>query len=111
MQYNILGRGVPNQLMSKNNQAMAIDHQLLPDPLDAVTHMESLGSRLTLFSPFGIDPLSERQDLISQRESMFYTRFPEFGPFFYNAVNGNYSLFREGLLHLMDISLQLECNL
>ena len=90
---------------------MPIDNQLLPDPQDAVAHMESLGSRLTVFSPFGTDPLEGREDLISRREAMFSAKYPDFGPFFYSAVNGDYSLFREGLLYLFETGRQMECEL
>lgn len=87
---------------------MPINHQLLPDVQDAIQNMESQGSRLTMFSPFGRDPLKDREDLISQRKATFFARYPNFGPFFYNAVNGDYTTFRQGLLYLIDISRQLE---
>lgn len=104
-------RGVPNQLMQEHNQVMPIDDQLLPTPEDAVALMESLGSSLTLFSPFGSDSLAEREDLINLREATFFGRYPDFGPFFYSVVNGDYSLFREALLYLLDINRQLEQHL
>ena len=50
-------RGIPNELMEKNNQAAQINPQLLPSPDVAVQQYESSGSHLTLFSPFGNDPL------------------------------------------------------
>ena len=100
-------RGVPNELMRNNNAAL-IDPRLLPDRDDAVQRFESFGGHLTLFSPFGYDPLEDRPDLISQRETEFYRRYPDFGPFFYTVVNGDYLLFHQGLLFLIDISKCLE---
>ena len=42
-----------------------------------------------------------------EREVQFYRQYPDFGPFFYNVVNGDYTLFREGLLFFLDINIQL----
>ena len=86
---------------------MPIDHRLLHELLDAVAHMESLGSRLTVFSSFGTDPLEGREDLISQREAMFSAKYPDFGPFFYSAVNGDYTLSSEKVFYT---SLKLADN-
>ena len=49
--------------------------------------------------------------LIAQRESEFHRRYPDFGNFFHTVVNGDYSLFREGLLHLITISNRLVIQL
>jgi len=97
--------------MHRNNQVMPVDPVLVPEPQDAVQQFESHGGQLTLFSPFGRDPLQERVGLISQREEEFYRRYLNFSPFFHTVVNDDYSLFREGLLFLIDVSNRLECQL
>lgn len=104
-------RGVPNQLMHRNNQVMPLDPALVPEPEDAVQQFEAHGGHLTLFSAFGRDPLEDREDLIKAREEDFYRKYPDFGCFFYTVVNNDYSLFREGLLFFIDVSKRLECEL
>ena len=104
-------RGVPNELMRRNDQTVQVDPRMLPEPSDAVEQFESFGGHLTLFSPFGEDPLQDRDDLVSQREADFLTQYPDFGPFFYSVVNGDYTLFRSGLLFLIQVSKRLEAQL
>ena len=103
--------GIPNELMRRNSQVVPVDPHLLPDPDVAIQEFESFGGNLTLFSPFGRDPLQERLDLVTQRETEFHRHYPDFGPFFYTVVNGDYSLFRDGLLYLIDITQQLQTHL
>ena len=50
-------RGVPNQVIYRNNQVMPADLSLAPDPEEVVQQLESHGGHRTLFSPFGQDPL------------------------------------------------------
>ena len=101
-------RGVPNVLMQRNNQAAQIDAHLIPEPIEALQLFESHGGHITVFSPFGQDPLEERPDLSSQREARFLERFPDFGPFFHSAVNNDFTLFRAGLLYFIDVSKSFE---
>ena len=76
-------RGIPNELMRQNSQVVLVDPHLLPDPDVAVQEFESFGGNLTLFSPFGHDPLQERLDLVTQRETEFHRCYPDFGLFLY----------------------------
>ena len=101
-------RGTPNTLMRRNNQAVLIDPSLLPEPADAITRFSAHGGSITLFSPFGKDPLEDHEELCEEREQNFLLQYPEFGPFFHTVVNGEFSLFREGLLFFIDLSQQLE---
>ena len=93
--------------MKKNNHAARIDTHMLPPTTDAVQEYESHGGHLTVFKAFGHDPLDERADLIGQRETQFQEQYPDFGPFFHAIVNGDNSVFRTGLLRLIEISTQL----
>ena len=102
-------RGVPNELMRGNNHAVPIAPHLIPDPDTAV--QSASGGHLTMFSPFGQDPLRDRADLVSQTESNFLRRYPDYEQFFYTAVNGDFSIFCEGLLHLIDLSKHIESQI
>jgi len=46
-----------------------------------------------------------------EREERFYQQYPQFDEIFHSTVNGDYSLFRAGILHFIDISKQLEAQL
>ena len=94
--------------MRRNNQAVLIDQSLVPEPADAITRFSTHGGRITLFSPFGKDPLESHQELCEEREHKFLQRYPDFGPFFHTVVNGDFLLFHEGLLFFIDLSQQLE---
>lgn len=100
-------RGIPNELMKRENHALSIELQLLLQTSDAVEQFESHGGTLTTFSEFGHDPLSERSDLIQQRETKFHEHYTDFGQFFYSSVNGDNSIFRQGLLYFIETSTQL----
>ena len=65
--------------MRRNSLTVPIDHRLLPEPDDAVQQYESFGGNLTLFSPFGRDPLEGSPDLASQREAEFHGLYADFG--------------------------------
>ena len=95
-------------MMKQYYMAAKIDPNALPEPSDAVREMEAQGSHITYFSPFGIDPLISRDDLVQRREEMFRAKYHDFAQFFYTAVNGNYLLFKEGLLFLIETSKYLE---
>lgn len=101
-------RGIPNVVMHRNNQTTQIDPSFLPEAEDALQLFEANGGHITVFSPFGEDPLASHPDLAEERESTFLEYFPDFGPFFHTVVNGNTLLFSDGLLCFIHISKQLE---
>jgi hypothetical protein len=102
---------IPNRKMMENNQTGRIDPTSMPTPDVAVRLFESHGGQITHFTPFGKDPLESYPQLLEQRLSNFHSYYPEFGPFFYSVVNGDYSLFRQGILCFIDINKQLEAQL
>lgn len=67
---------------------------------------QTQGGHVTVFSPFGRDPLENYPDLIAEREAKFNEHYTDFAPFFYTVVNGDNSLFRTGLLQFIEISKQ-----
>ena len=93
--------------MLSNNQAIQIDSRLLPDKESAVHDFEENGGHLTTFSVYGEDPLEGSPYLVAQREMEFHRRYPDFRNFFYTVANGNFVLFREGILYLIAISSNL----
>ena len=64
-----------------------LDPSVVPEVDDAVREMESLGSRLTQFSGFGIDPFQGEPALVEEREYLFKQAYPDFGVFFHSVVN------------------------
>ena len=96
-------RRIPSRLRRESNQADQVDRSLLLEPQDAVHEFEALGGRLTVFSPYGQDPLQGSPDLLQQRERQFHERFSDFGRFFYTIVNKDYSIFRQGILFLITL--------
>lgn len=104
----IVGRGVPNILMRSNNHAQHVDEAAIYSPETAVQAFQSAGGHLTIFSEFGEDPLSQHAELVAQREAEFQQRYSDFSQFFYTVVNNDYSLFKEGLLFLIELSKGLQ---
>ena len=97
--------------MLLNNQTKRLDLHLLPAVEEAVELYESHGGHLTLLSEFGEDPLSSRNDLLQLREARFFECYPSFDEIFHGVVNNDKTLFREGILHLIDVSMQLTAHL
>lgn len=93
--------------MRRNNQAVILDPQVIKDPSTLLEEYTALGGNITLFSPFGKDPLKGRPDLVTKREASFFERYTNFENFFYTVVNGDFSLFREGLLFFIDVTNRL----
>lgn len=91
---------------AQNSHVVPINPAILSQPADAVRQMEAAGSHYTYFSPFGQDPLKDRIDLF-QRQDMFSAQFPHFDDFFHTVVNGDFTVFRRGLLYIIDISSHL----
>ncbi len=93
--------------MENNNQTMPINPDLVPEPNDAVRRMEDFGSHLTEFSPFGSDPLLTNPHLQQERNEQFLIRHQNFNEFFSTVVNGDFTLFSEGLFYFIDITRRL----
>ena len=102
----LIGRGIPKELMKKNNHAANINPVLLPSPEEAAHEYISAGGRLTVVSQFGDDPLKGFPDIMQKRETEL-VRLYSYEQIFYNIVNGNQQPFIDGLLHFIKISEQL----
>ena len=103
---------VPIYTMLDDKKAVKIDPRLIPDQETAVREFEAHGGQLTMFSSFGEDPLQGNPSLVAQREAEFHGRYSDFSQFFYTVVNGDYYLFREGIIYFISISrhLSTHCN-
>ena len=91
-------RGTPNHLIASNSHTARIDSYLIPLPEEAVRQYQQAGGHITHFSGFGEDPFINNAILSHQREAKFHQRYPNFESLFHELVNGDDSVFREGLL-------------
>lgn len=94
---------IPNCAMMSNNHAAKIDPQNILSSEEAVKLFEEDGGHLTYFRDFGVDPLSG-DEKVTMREATFHARYPTFEPFFHRLVNGDDSLFKEGLLFFVHLT-------
>ena len=97
--------------MDQNNQVGELNGTDIPTPNEAIQQFQNHGGHITTFNSFGHDPLSQRPDLMIEREEQFYHHYPRFDDIFHTTVNGDYSLFRSGILCIINISKQLEAQL
>ena len=104
-------RGVPNSIMISNNHAAQIDSRPLPSVENAIHNFEGSGGHLTIFNSFGEDPLQRSPLMVAQREREFLSKYPDFETFFHTVANGDYYLFREGILYFIDITRRLSNQL
>ena len=91
------GKGIPNQLYRRKNLARSVAPSDIPLPQEAVDQFHSGGGQLTLFSPFGTDPLDGDEDLVAERERRLQAGVSNFASVFHSLVNRNDQSFRDGL--------------
>ena len=106
---------IPCLLTRRNYQVHVepVDAELLSQPEDAVRRFEDAGGYLTHFSNFWKDPpeVHVRPHLNAERERVFYECFPDVGPFFHALVNGDRSLFKDGLTYMYFIAIHVTARL
>ena len=83
---------------------------MLWSPAEALERYRQAGGRITDPTYFGTDPLMADNSKLEMREQAFRARFPSFEPVFHTLVNGNGSMFQEGLLFLCDVTYRLSCS-
>ena len=89
-------RGVPNELMRRNNRTAQVPASALPTAEDAVHAFQQTGGHLTMLPKFGSDPLDDRDDLKEARHQGFIAKFPNWEQLFSTVVNSNDTHFRSG---------------
>ena len=97
-------------MASANNHAQQLSSMVIPTAETAVQQFEAGGGNLTLFSPFGSDPLFGHSDLVAERERQFYSSYPDFAPVFHELSNGHTQLFEGGLRLFLQLTEQLANN-
>ena len=93
--------------MNRNNQSAQVNPAALPSVDDAFHQYTSLGGTLTEPHPSGQDPLEGNAHLQQIRHDVFVEKYTTFDPIFHAVVNGNDSLFREGLKFLIETTQRL----
>ena len=103
-------RGIPNRLMLTDNRTKPITSSSLPTPTQATQMYEANGGHLTEESPFREDPIVNDLIKCRIRDGAFLQKYPSFEPMFHNLVNGNNSLFKDGLNFFIDITFRLSSS-
>ena len=75
----------------------ALNLAQIPRTDEAVQWYHESGGNLTLFSPFGEDPLSVAESLVTERETRMWANIPDFSAIFHKLVNGDDMHFCNGL--------------
>ena len=100
-------KGAPADRMRRNDQTSKIPLSTLPTPADAVSQFEQLGGSLTLFPQFGENPLCGKSEWMDLRNAEFTRKYPDFNNIFHQLVNGDDTLFVNGLQYYISISVRL----
>ena len=56
-------KGMPNRLTRRNDQAVRIDPSLVPEADEAIRQITLQRGNITMFRPFGNDPLEMHREL------------------------------------------------
>nr|XP_061811146.1 uncharacterized protein LOC133602049 [Nerophis lumbriciformis] len=99
--HRIPGKGVPN-VMAEHGCPKKASQEMLPCSVEAAAlYSQLLGSSLTTYSPFGVDPfLTEHNKLTA--ENQFAEQYPDISVLFSRAVNNEFAPFKEALLYLVN---------
>ncbi|KAK0138165.1 hypothetical protein N1851_025521 [Merluccius polli] len=101
--HRIPGKGIPDQLAGTGTPRK-ITTDLLPDATVAADMYDrDMGSSLTRISSFGSDPFLSEADKV-RAEQLFAQYCPDLSVVFENAVNYNYTPFKEALIHIIDVT-------
>ena len=92
-------------MLSCNHMHVAkIDIAHVPSPDEEVRQFTQDGGDLTLWSPFGSDPLAQSPQLQYQRQEDFNKYIPDFSVPFHQLVNGDPECFQRGLKQNINIT-------
>ncbi len=97
---------VPNTISERNSRVQVVDHSLIPSVDEATEMYTSAGGRITRECSFGIDPLANDLELVTQRDREFSDNhiFPDI---FNNVGSGEGSLFKSAVLSFINTTINL----
>lgn len=99
-------KGKPIALAEKQNSTVRIPINRIPTTEDAVDQHRQLGGRLKNFSKFGVDPLTNFEELQNHREALYYEKFGSEEKIFTDLINGG-KLLRDAVLFFLQLSKDL----
>ena len=106
-----LGKGVPNRLMASSMSTGQVDPSAIPNSDKAVQQYHTTGGKLTIYNSFGVDPLCVNSRLCEDRSRRFSANVPDISRVFHTLVNGDNTLFHDGLKLFIDLTVQLSSRL
>lgn len=99
----LIGKGIPNHLAGRGT-VRRIREDLVPDVTEAADQYDrEMGSSLTRVSSFGSDPFMSEADR-ERAEQLFTQHYPNLSVLFDNAVNYQYTPFKDALMYLIDVT-------
>lgn len=102
------GKGVPNNRERQRYGVTPLPPRVLPSTDSARQMYLDQGGNLTAFSPFGKDPLRNREDLVKRRDGLFQESNPPYEQIFSNVMTGDGQELEDAILKFMDITRSLE---
>ena len=81
---------------------------MLPSGDDARLEYTGQGGSLTAFGEFGIDPLKDRPDLISRRNTLLAAQARPYDSVFSNTASGDGQLLKQCILTFVDLTQRLQ---
>lgn len=95
-------------MLEKNYVSKLNDFTVVLSVDDAVTQYEGSGGNLTVWSDFGLDLLSSNANLLSERQRLFHTKYPNFSQIIHSLVNGDTVQFKNGLRYFIGVTENLQ---
>lgn len=103
----VVGRGIPSTVKDNTNRLIPVPGNELPSVAEAVAmYVNTYNGRLQEESVFGIDPLSEYQNLQVQREEEFFRLF-NLQQVLGDCVNERPRSFQQAILSFIEITGRL----
>lgn len=104
--FYFIARGVPSQIQAQTTRTNHIGPNQIPTRTEAKIEYEgTYDGRLTDEHPFGQDPLGQNDELVRERERLFFQRF-RIEEIFSQCVNEQPQLFKDSILFFIDASFK-----
>ena len=97
--------------MISHSKVMTLnDMALVPSENEAVRLFKDDGGNLTIWSPFGEDPIRHSPVLLARREEEFNLHFPDISVIFHKLVNGDFENFKKAIQLFISVTESLNVN-